>query len=257
MSALTGDQQRDLLRLRKKDPSTSIEAFELDGAVLVRHTPAEERSRRRSGSNEVVEKPRGAVRTFLYRLHPVGRDPKDMRCGSGWGACDECGRRLLDGDETLLLPVALDGELASNDRARVFSATINPKRTASWRPVSQPRVTEVNQVVTVDTEAESDSASVAEEPDALGSTYRRPQEKPDAVHRDPFAFDPNELDRATGRHIETQNLLARDVRISSRLTDDSACRSFFSEFGERPGVRPSPHRSAPAGETCLAWAIAF
>ena len=131
-----------------------------------------------------------------------------MRCGSGWGACNECGRRLLDGDETLLLPVALDGEPASNDRARPFSATINAKKTASWRPVSRGRVTKVNQVVTVDTEAESDTAPVEEGPlDALGSTYRRPHEKPDAVHRDPFAFDPNELDRATGRHRETQDLL--------------------------------------------------
>ena len=96
---------------------------------MVEHTANEEHSRGAPGGEGRIEKPYGAVRTFVYRVHPDG-----TRCGNGWALCDACGQRFLAGDETLVLPVKVDGAELDGSKARLFASAAKPKKVASWRP---------------------------------------------------------------------------------------------------------------------------
>lgn len=122
---MTDKQVRNVSALVKADASTKVVGEEADGTVLVEHCPREEQIGRNVGGE--MRKPAGASRTFLYRIHPDGD-----RCGYGWGACSSCGTRLLQGDQTLLLPIAVDGGPIGQAEASQYRGVINPKKDAKW-----------------------------------------------------------------------------------------------------------------------------
>lgn len=122
---MTDRQAQTVSALKAADPETSLIGEEPDGTLLLEHCPKEERFGRRVGT--VLKKPMGVSRTFVYRVHPDGE-----RCGYGWAACSACGSRLLDGDMTLTLPVAIDGARAEPDMSAQYRGVINPKKGAEW-----------------------------------------------------------------------------------------------------------------------------
>lgn len=122
---MTSKQARNVAALKAADPETQQIGEEPDGALLFIHCPKEELLGRRVGGS--LKKPMGVSRTFVYRIHGDGE-----RCGYGWGACSACGSRLLDGDATLELPVAVDGKRVDAAAAEPYRGKINPKKGVDW-----------------------------------------------------------------------------------------------------------------------------